>query len=252
MIYRFTKMYDVVSNDRYAVVHAIPNGDAPPDCIIDADEIFKRFYDGEMRLDPDKTITDKEIHTFLLANNFAMTKAKVLSASDGESPQTWAGGLPGGDLDFLQNNTSVLHRFDNSLNKGIVYGLTVNRYAHCCTRILHHKPILPLLLLSIVYLPRRDDTTAAGSSGGVDGMMTATTTTTTTTTFDTSNVLAWLQSPTANGSALLCSPTGSCSYYYYYGGGGGGYFGKYPTKMLYICLLIRVKYIHYKVPILIN
>lgn len=109
-IYMFANMYEV----------AIKN----PATIVDKNDIIKRFYDGEMRLDPDQSISANEVYEFLSDNEAIMKENKVIASPEGL--QTWTGGLPHGDMEFLRESTAFLRRFDNSLGVGITYGLTVN------------------------------------------------------------------------------------------------------------------------------
>lgn len=109
-IYMFSEMYVVAMKPRVKIV--------------DNNGILNRFYDGEMRLDPDESISAIEVHKFLSDNEVLMKKEKVIDSPEGL--QTWSGSLPHGDMEFLRKSTAILRRFDNSLGVGITYGLTVN------------------------------------------------------------------------------------------------------------------------------
>ena len=106
----FSEMYDVAMKNRVRIV--------------DKNEILNRFYDGEMRLDPDLSISAEDVYEFLCDNDAVMKEEKVIASPEGL--QTWSGDLPHGDMDYLRDSTAILRRFDNSLGVGITYGLTVN------------------------------------------------------------------------------------------------------------------------------
>lgn len=109
-IYMFAKMYEVAKKN--------------PARIVDTNQIMNRFYDGALRLNPDQSISANDVYKFLSDNEVVMKKNKVINS--GEGLQTWTGGLPQGEMEFLRDSTAILRRFDNSLGVGITYGLTVN------------------------------------------------------------------------------------------------------------------------------
>jgi hypothetical protein len=106
----FAKMYKVAKEN--------------PSEIKDEHGMLNRFYDGEMRLDPDKSVSAIDVCDFLAQNKDVMTQGQVIASQEGLQP--WSHGLPHGDIDFLRQSTAILHRFDNSLGRGITYGIAVN------------------------------------------------------------------------------------------------------------------------------